>query len=267
MSAHADLAAAADENLAAHFTWVQGRTRGMRASVGEDLVLTECGMPCDTFNAVCRVAPRAGGGFGAHPGGDRVVRGPPVLLVGRTGRRARGPRCAAVRRGPLGRRIGGRDGGRPVPAARRSRPRRAASTSAGSRTPGELADYARDQRGQLDTARSPPRPLLRARGAACFSRARRPLRMYVGYADGEAVATCELTVAGGVAGLYGISTLAAHRHRGYGSAMTAHALLEARRGRDLEGGAPGLGRRPRRLRENRIREVRRDHGIQAGGDA
>ena len=50
----ADLAAAADENLAAHFTWVQRRTAGMRAVRGDDLVLTECGMPCDTFNAVCR---------------------------------------------------------------------------------------------------------------------------------------------------------------------------------------------------------------------
>jgi hypothetical protein len=48
------VAAVADENLATHFTWVQRRTAGMRAVLGEDLVLTECGMPCDTFNAACR---------------------------------------------------------------------------------------------------------------------------------------------------------------------------------------------------------------------
>ena len=49
-----DVAAAADENLAAHFTWVQRQTAGMRSVLEDDLVRTECGMDCDTFNAVCR---------------------------------------------------------------------------------------------------------------------------------------------------------------------------------------------------------------------
>ena len=48
-----DVAAAADENLAAHFTWVQRQTAGMRSVFEDDLVRTECGMDCDTFNAVC----------------------------------------------------------------------------------------------------------------------------------------------------------------------------------------------------------------------
>jgi len=41
-------------------------------------------------------------------------------------------------------------------------------------------------------------------------------------------ATAELTVGGGVVGLYGISTLAAYRRRGYGSALTARPLQDAR---------------------------------------
>src|SRR5262245_14170988 len=49
-----ELGEAADENLATHFTWVQRQTAGMRAAVGKDLVRTECGMDCDTFNAVFR---------------------------------------------------------------------------------------------------------------------------------------------------------------------------------------------------------------------
>ena len=55
-----------------------------------------------------------------------------------------------------------------------------------------------------------------------------PIRLYVGYVGNEAVAASELTVGGGVAGLYGIATLEAHRRRGYGTAMTLRPLLEAR---------------------------------------
>jgi hypothetical protein len=44
----------------------------------------------------------------------------------------------------------------------------------------------------------------------------------------EAVATAEVTVAGGVAGLYNVSTRAAVRRRGIGSATTRQALLAAR---------------------------------------
>jgi ribosomal protein S18 acetylase RimI-like enzyme len=52
-----------------------------------------------------------------------------------------------------------------------------------------------------------------------------PLRLFLGYSEGEPVATCELTIApDGVAGLYSVATLAAFRGRGFASAMTSHAL-------------------------------------------
>ncbi len=51
--------------------------------------------------------------------------------------------------------------------------------------------------------------------------------LYVGYLDGEPVATAELTVSGGVAGLYNISTLEVHRHKGIGSALTLRPRLDA----------------------------------------
>ena len=54
-----------------------------------------------------------------------------------------------------------------------------------------------------------------------------PLWLYLGYVDRVPVATAELTVGGGVVGLYGISTLAEHRRRGYGSALTARPLRDA----------------------------------------
>ncbi|MEA3197699.1 MAG: hypothetical protein QOF32_1751 [Gammaproteobacteria bacterium] len=73
-----------------------------------------------------------------------------------------------------------------------------------------------------------------------------PLRFFVGYAEGEPVATCELTIApDGVAGLYSIATLRAFRGRGFASAMTAHALAVARalgmREAALQASSDGLG--------------------------
>lgn len=63
-------------------------------------------------------------------------------------------------------------------------------------------------------------PVLLARDAR--------LRLYVGYLDGEPVATAEVTMGGGVVGLYNVSTLARYRRRGIGTAITVAPLLDAR---------------------------------------
>lgn len=52
--------------------------------------------------------------------------------------------------------------------------------------------------------------------------------LYLGLVDGEPVATADLTIGGGVVGLYNISTQPAWRGRGIGSAMTAAPLIDAR---------------------------------------
>jgi GNAT superfamily N-acetyltransferase len=54
-----------------------------------------------------------------------------------------------------------------------------------------------------------------------------PLR-WIGRVDGKVVATSRINIGAGVAGLYAISTLAAHRGHGYGRAMTIAALRAAR---------------------------------------
>jgi GNAT superfamily N-acetyltransferase len=53
-----------------------------------------------------------------------------------------------------------------------------------------------------------------------------PLR-WIGRVGGTVVATSRISIGAGVAGLYAISTLPAHRRRGYGRAMTLAALRAA----------------------------------------
>ena len=57
---------------------------------------------------------------------------------------------------------------------------------------------------------------------------------YVGYANGEPVATAATVLGGGAVGVYNVATLPDHRRRGYGEAVMRHALEEARREHGIE---------------------------------
>lgn len=51
---------------------------------------------------------------------------------------------------------------------------------------------------------------------------------YVGYVDGEPVATAATVTAAGAIGVYNVATLPAHRRRGHGEAVMRYALEKAR---------------------------------------
>ncbi|MBD2182471.1 GNAT family N-acetyltransferase [Planktothrix sp. FACHB-1355] len=65
--------------------------------------------------------------------------------------------------------------------------------------------------------------------AAIAFRPEIPVQFYIGYLGNEAIATTELFLDAGVAGIYGVVTLAKYRKRGIGTAMTLAALFDAKK--------------------------------------
>jgi GNAT superfamily N-acetyltransferase len=223
----ADLAEAADANLIAHAAWVHRRLPGMQVLEDPELVVINSNLVSDTLNLVCRarLAPdRATGraratlerftaagipfswwiGPADRPEdlGDRLLG---LGMVNTEGELAMAADLNALRADP------------PPDDLRITR----------VRTEDELRHFGRLLVGALDP---PDVELVRFYELASplLLEDDCPQWLYVGYLGDEAVATGQLTVGGGVVGLYNVFTSPAHRRRGIGTALTVRPLIDAR---------------------------------------
>jgi GNAT superfamily N-acetyltransferase len=223
----ADLAYAADENLAVHASFIAGRIGG-RVQSDDQLVAIDSGLPCDTFNIVCRArldpaaAPRriagaidffeaAGHPFSWWMGPGFAPSNLASLLVAAGLERAETERAMSLELESL-------------PSH--------TITVKGLEVQRVRTTHALDRFASLTASNwQPPDQWVvefYRRASSVVLSETSPQWFYIGLLDGEPVATAELAVGGGVVGLYNISTLAPYRGRGIGSAMTHRPLVDAR---------------------------------------
>jgi ribosomal protein S18 acetylase RimI-like enzyme len=218
----------ADAVFVTHVTWSLDRTPGMLTRVRPELVLADSGLPCDTFNFVCRARLD-----------ETDARAHALVAVSHFANARRpfswwiGPADRPTNLADILRQIGLEEAetelamvlrldvlGDAVPSVPGLTVRRVRAAT-------ELDTFARLSAANWD----PPDQQVLAfyqRTAPALLSAQAPQRLYLGYLDGEPVATAEATVHAGTVGLFNIATRPAFRGRGIGSMMTWQPLRDAR---------------------------------------
>ncbi len=222
------LEAADEANKVTHLSWIQQRTRGMQVFSDDELVVVDSGLATDTFNVVC------GSRLSRASSSERIRS---VLRHFRTASRPFtwwvGPADRPADLGELlleeGFVAAGTEPGMSL-ALHRLVP---GDFSSGGLLIERVTTEAgvRDFGGLLASLADPPDPAVvrfYERAAPAVLAPDSPLWLYVGYLAKEPVATAELAVGGGIAGLYNITTSAAHRKKGIGTAMTVRPLADVR---------------------------------------
>ncbi len=223
----ADTAARADANFVTHVTWALERTAGMVSHVRPQLVLADSGLPCDTFNFICRA--RLDGATVEPAALDAVsyfarVQRPFSWWVGPDDQ----PKELGAVLEQLGLERAETELAMALPLAAfpDTVPQVPGLEVRRVRTEAELEILA-----EITAANwSPPDPyvpMFYQRTAAAVLRAGAPQWFYIGYLHGEPVATAEATVHARTVGLFNIATRPAFRGRGIGSMLTWQPLRDA----------------------------------------
>jgi ribosomal protein S18 acetylase RimI-like enzyme len=214
-------------NLTVHFSWVHHQLPGMTVWDEADFILVDSGLPCDTFNAVCRARLMPDNAsehiqavnayfadvqypfsWWVNPGDEPGNLG--QLLINNGLHEAETELAMGMDLNQLKDDWLLPDGLVIRRVCTKQQLQDFAQIVAANWTPPD-EDVVRF----YDLAA----PVLLTEDA--------PLWLYIGYLGETPVATSELTVGGGVVGLYNICTLMAYRRRGIGYAMTLQPLLEA----------------------------------------
>jgi ribosomal protein S18 acetylase RimI-like enzyme len=222
-----ELFEATDKNLVVHMGYLPRQTEGMEVWESDGLCHVDSGLPCDTYNGVCNTRLR-----------DEDALQVAKQVITHFQRLERpfawwvSPSDTPSNLGTLLVELGLKNAGsnRGMVLDREN----FSPCSTGSpdfailrvESQKQLLDFAEVVSENWEPADVEVVRFYERTGGALFS-ADSPLHLFVGYEKGVAVCTAQITLGGGIAGMYNVCTREAYRRRGYGLAMSVRCVEQA----------------------------------------